>query len=294
MGDGPAGTDAYLFTDIEGSTQLLRRLGERYTAVLLDHYAILRSAIASTGGGVVVGTGKATRSSRSSTRARCPGSCRRAARPCGSRLAGRHAGSRPDGHPLWSGRVPTGPMGGPRNPSRGANCGDGAWRPDHSVRSGPRGRRRCDRRRIDARPRPAPPARLRRAGPNLAGGCGRSADGAPAPSVAERALRSAARHSCRTSSAAPRNSRPSAASFWSTGLMTLTGPGGSGRPASRSRLGAPSSTTWPMGSHSLPSPRSGIRRWWPMPFGPRSHCRRSRRARRSMCSSTCSAPRRCC
>ena len=40
----PSGTVTLLFTDIEGSTQLLHRLGERYAGVLRDHHRLLRLA----------------------------------------------------------------------------------------------------------------------------------------------------------------------------------------------------------------------------------------------------------
>ncbi len=46
----PTGTVTFLFTDIEGSTQLLQSLGERYDAVLSTHHAILREAFAAHGG----------------------------------------------------------------------------------------------------------------------------------------------------------------------------------------------------------------------------------------------------
>jgi class 3 adenylate cyclase len=46
----PAGVVTLLFTDIEGSTRLLERLGRRYDAVLGDHRGILRGAIAAHGG----------------------------------------------------------------------------------------------------------------------------------------------------------------------------------------------------------------------------------------------------
>jgi len=46
----PAATVTFLFTDIEGSTRLLRRLGTRYAAVLDDHQAIIRQAVADAGG----------------------------------------------------------------------------------------------------------------------------------------------------------------------------------------------------------------------------------------------------
>jgi len=49
----PTGTVTFLFTDIEGSTQLLSRLGDRYPAVLERHGEVLRSAITANGGTVV-------------------------------------------------------------------------------------------------------------------------------------------------------------------------------------------------------------------------------------------------
>jgi class 3 adenylate cyclase len=42
----PSGTVTFLFTDIEGSTRLLRELGERYADVLAEHNRILREAFA--------------------------------------------------------------------------------------------------------------------------------------------------------------------------------------------------------------------------------------------------------
>src|SRR5438552_17502749 len=47
----PGGTVTFLFTDIEGSTRLLRRLGrERYGALLTRHNELLRAAFAADGG----------------------------------------------------------------------------------------------------------------------------------------------------------------------------------------------------------------------------------------------------
>ncbi len=46
----PNGTVTLLFTDVEGSTQLLRRLGEQYGAALDDQRQILRAAVAEHGG----------------------------------------------------------------------------------------------------------------------------------------------------------------------------------------------------------------------------------------------------
>jgi predicted ATPase/class 3 adenylate cyclase len=55
MADLPTGTVTFLFTDIEGSTRLLQALGDRYPAVLDEHAAIVRRAVAE-GGGVEVST----------------------------------------------------------------------------------------------------------------------------------------------------------------------------------------------------------------------------------------------
>jgi YVTN family beta-propeller protein len=47
----PSGTVTFLFTDIEGSTQLLKNLGgERYDEVLAEHQRLLRAACAEAGG----------------------------------------------------------------------------------------------------------------------------------------------------------------------------------------------------------------------------------------------------
>ncbi|HEX2240573.1 MAG TPA: adenylate/guanylate cyclase domain-containing protein [Actinomycetota bacterium] len=45
MTELPTGTVTFLFTDIQGSTTLLNRLGERYGAILQDHDVILRREI---------------------------------------------------------------------------------------------------------------------------------------------------------------------------------------------------------------------------------------------------------
>src|SRR5215210_141982 len=50
MPDLPSGTVTLLFTDIEGSTPLLQRLGERYADVLAEHQRLLRAAFAAHGG----------------------------------------------------------------------------------------------------------------------------------------------------------------------------------------------------------------------------------------------------
>src|SRR5919204_4501 len=51
----PIGTVTFLFTDIEGSTQLLKQLGgDRYGQALADHQRILREVFAEHGGQVLV------------------------------------------------------------------------------------------------------------------------------------------------------------------------------------------------------------------------------------------------
>ena len=49
----PGGTVTFLFTDIEGSTRLLKQLGRRYDDVLADHEHLLRAAFTAYGGRVV-------------------------------------------------------------------------------------------------------------------------------------------------------------------------------------------------------------------------------------------------
>src|SRR3954447_4210092 len=46
----PSGTVTLLFTDIEGSTRLLKQLRDSYGAVLADHRRILRAAFDAHGG----------------------------------------------------------------------------------------------------------------------------------------------------------------------------------------------------------------------------------------------------
>jgi YVTN family beta-propeller protein len=50
MPELPSGTVTFLFTDIEGSTALLRRVGPAYGDVLAEHQRILRAAFAAHGG----------------------------------------------------------------------------------------------------------------------------------------------------------------------------------------------------------------------------------------------------
>jgi DNA-binding NarL/FixJ family response regulator/class 3 adenylate cyclase len=50
MAELPSGTVTFLFSDIEGSTALLRRLRDRYADVLADHQRLLRAAFEEAGG----------------------------------------------------------------------------------------------------------------------------------------------------------------------------------------------------------------------------------------------------
>jgi len=50
MADLPTGTVTFLFTDIEGSTRLLQALGDAYARVRSEHATIIRDAIAAGGG----------------------------------------------------------------------------------------------------------------------------------------------------------------------------------------------------------------------------------------------------
>jgi class 3 adenylate cyclase len=50
MRDLPRGTVTFLFTDVEGSTRLLKRLGDEYGDVLAEHQRILRLAFDAAGG----------------------------------------------------------------------------------------------------------------------------------------------------------------------------------------------------------------------------------------------------
>ena len=50
MADLPTGTVTFLFTDIEGSTRLLHQLGDRFAAALDDHAEIVRRAFTESGG----------------------------------------------------------------------------------------------------------------------------------------------------------------------------------------------------------------------------------------------------
>jgi len=50
MSDLPTGTVTFYFSDIEGSTRLIQQLGDRYPEVLLAHHNIQRESLAANGG----------------------------------------------------------------------------------------------------------------------------------------------------------------------------------------------------------------------------------------------------
>jgi class 3 adenylate cyclase len=52
----PSGTVTFVFSDIEGSTALVKRLGDRYGDVLADHRRLMREALGERGGGVEIDT----------------------------------------------------------------------------------------------------------------------------------------------------------------------------------------------------------------------------------------------
>jgi class 3 adenylate cyclase len=50
MPELPSGTVTFLFSDIEGSTSLLRELGDAYAGALAEHRSVFRAAFAEHGG----------------------------------------------------------------------------------------------------------------------------------------------------------------------------------------------------------------------------------------------------
>jgi class 3 adenylate cyclase len=60
MPELPSGTVTFLFSDIEGSTSLLRELGDAYADALAQHRSVFRAAFAEHGGVVVDTQGDAS------------------------------------------------------------------------------------------------------------------------------------------------------------------------------------------------------------------------------------------
>ena len=57
MAELPSGTVTFLFSDIEGSTSLLKRLGERYAELIADHRRLIRDTFGEHGGTEIDGQG---------------------------------------------------------------------------------------------------------------------------------------------------------------------------------------------------------------------------------------------
>lgn len=93
MGELPTGTVTFVFTDIEGSTALLGRLGDGYGDVLFAHQALLRGVWAAHGGVEVSTEGDAFFVAFSSA------SRAVAATAAGQAALAAHAW--PDGGPVW-------------------------------------------------------------------------------------------------------------------------------------------------------------------------------------------------
>ena len=125
----PGGAVTFLFTDIEGSTRLVKALREGYGPVLAEHRRLVRAAIAGQAGHEVDTQGDAFFAAFAGAQA---GGAVRAGDPAGAgraRVAGRCGGPGPDRHSHRSGgpgrrglyrpgRAPGGPdlRGGPRRP----------------------------------------------------------------------------------------------------------------------------------------------------------------------------------
>jgi class 3 adenylate cyclase len=60
----PSGTVTSLFTEIEGSTALLKHLGDDYAGVLDDHRRLLREAFTAQGGREIDTQGDASQAAR--------------------------------------------------------------------------------------------------------------------------------------------------------------------------------------------------------------------------------------
>src|SRR5438094_6381322 len=89
MRELPRGKVTFLFSDVEGSTRLLRELGDGYAEVLADHRRALREAFAARGGVEVDTQGDAfftpspTRRLRWTRRRQAPTHSREARSGCG-------------------------------------------------------------------------------------------------------------------------------------------------------------------------------------------------------------------
>ena len=167
----PTGTVTILFSDIEGSTALLSRLGKRYGEALSAQRRIMRAAIDSWSGREMGTEGDSFFVVFDTAR---HAACRLPAGPARAddlQLAGRLGGPGPHGsahrraHPARRGLHRDGPQpGGPDRRDRARRAGRRL--PRHRAA----GRRRAARRRPAGRPRLAPAEGHRRAGADLPAG----------------------------------------------------------------------------------------------------------------------------
>ena len=156
MTERPSGTVTLLFSDIEGSTRLLRDLGsERYGAVLDEYRGLVRECFAAAGGTEVDTRG--TRSSvafpRAADAARC--GCRHPADAGIARLAGRPRATRADGNPQHGARSRRRGLRRDRRAPGRANLRRRAWRAGAPVERGRGAPARRGRAKRPDRPRTA-------------------------------------------------------------------------------------------------------------------------------------------
>ena len=246
MTELPTGTVTFLFTDIEGSTGLLQALGARYAAVLDEHAAIVRRAVAD-GGGVEV----STHGDAFFVAFRSPLAAVRAAAAAQRGLAAhdwsaRPAAAGPDGRP-HRGRDPRrGRLRRHRRAPGGPDRRRGPRRPGDRVRRHPGARRaHAPRGRLPPRPGTAPPA-----GPR------------PTPSVSTSwSSRGSSRTSRRPGPSTPgrATSRRSSPRSWAGRRRSPRWSGSSARPACSPSPGreGPGSPGWPSGSPPTCSPSTG-------------------------------------
>ena len=95
-----AQTLTFLFTDIEGSTAMLQRLGDGYAQVLADHHRLIRDALAAHDGREVDTQGDAFFAVFSSARACVSAAITDAAGADRACVARRRGSAGADGNPL--------------------------------------------------------------------------------------------------------------------------------------------------------------------------------------------------
>ncbi len=167
MADLPTGTVTFLFTDIEGSTNLARTLGARWTGVLETHHALIRAELAGPSGTRPEDRGRRVLRRLPVRGRRRRGLGRRAALPRRASVAGGRIHPGAHGHAHRRGRAGRRRVRGARRPPRGPRRGGRPRRtgaplggdPGAGDRGAPGGGRRPGPRRAPAeglRPAAAP------------------------------------------------------------------------------------------------------------------------------------------